>query len=409
MSSFAVDGLISGLQTKQIVSQLMALERRPLTLLQGKQTAQTSRLNALQGIKDQISSLMTSIANLTKPNALNTKTATLDAQSYSSAVLNVLVSPEATAGTFRVTVNQIATPTRVNSSGPMGQAINRTAPLASAGFRVAPVTTVNGNPATFSINGRVITIDATSTLDGVVSMINGSGAGVTASLVADSSGRANNAVQIISAPGTALQLGSGADTSNLLSVLNLTGATAAPNTVAAVQSGLCARGTLSTAITINGVTTVINQTNSSFKEKDNAAAIVTAINNTPNSTVTATDNGDGTFWLQQKTAGTQPAISVTTPGTGTGLIAATTKNGTDKIVSPLGLGAADINAVLASSRLQTAITAGGGAFTINGVQISYTASDSISSIVSRINASSAGVTASYDSTADQLKLTALQN
>ncbi len=230
MSSFAVDGLISGLQTKQIVSQLMALERRPLTLLQGKQTAQTSRLNALQGIKDQISSLMTSIANLTKPNALNTKTATLDAQSYSSAVLNVLVSPDAIAGTFRVTVNQIATPTRVNSSGPIGQAINRTAPLASAGFRVAPVTTVNGNPATFSINGRVITIDATTTLDGVVSMINGSGAGVTASLVADSSGRANNAVQIISAPGTALQLGSGADTSNLLSVLNLTGATAAPNT-----------------------------------------------------------------------------------------------------------------------------------------------------------------------------------
>jgi flagellar hook-associated protein 2 len=408
-STFAVDGLISGLQTRQIVAQLMALERRPLTLLQGRQTAQATRLTALQNVKSQISSLLDAINNLTKPNALNTKSATVDAASYSSGVLNVTVGPDATPGTFRVTVNQIATPTRVNSSGPIGQAINRSAPLASAGFRVAPITTVNGNPATFSINGRVISIDITTTLDDVITRINSSGAGVTASLVADASGRANNAVQLISAPGQAIQLGSGADTSNLLSVLNLTGAASQPNTVASVQSGQAARGTLSTAITINGVTTVINQTSSSFKEKDNAAFIVNAINNTPNSTVLATDNGDGTFWLQQKTAGTQAAISITTPGTGTGLIASTTRNGTDKIVSTLGLGAADITKVLASSRLQTPIATGGGTFTINGVQISYTDSDSISSIITRINNSTAGVTASYDSVADQLKLTALQN
>ena len=113
--------------------------------------------------------------------------------------------------------------------------------------------------------------------------------------------------------------------------------------------------------------------------------------------------------IQQKTAGTQAAISITTPGTGTGLIASTTRNGTDKMVSTLGLGAVDITKVLASSRLQTAVTAGGGTFTINGVQISYTDSDSISSIMTRINSSAAGVTASYDSVADQLKLTAIQN
>ena len=408
-STFSVDGLISGLQTRQIVDQLMTIERRPLTLLQGKQTAQSNQSSALSLIKSQMSALMTAIDNMTKPNALNNKSATVDAASYSSGVLNVIVSPDAAPGTFRVTVNQVATATRVNSSGPLGQAINRSTPLAGAGFRIAPITTVNGNPATFSINGRVISIDATTTLDGVITRINSSGAGVTASLVADATGRASNAVQLVSAPGVALQLGSGADTSNLLSVLNLSGAAATSNTVANVQSGLAARGTVSTAITINGVTTAINQTNSSFKEKDNAAFIVNAINNTPNSTVLATDNGDGTYWLQQKTAGTQAAISITTPGTGTGLIASTTRNGTDKMVSTLGLGAVDITKVLASSRLQTAVTAGGGTFTINGVQISYTDSDSISSIMTRINSSAAGVTASYDSVADQLKLTAIQN
>jgi flagellar hook-associated protein 2 len=64
---------------------------------------------------------------------------------------------------------------------------------------------------------------------------------------------------------------------------------------------------------------------------------------------------------------------------------------------------------MSSADLSTAITDGGsgnGAFMINGVTINYNAStDSIQNVLSRINSSGAGVTASYDSLNNRFVLT----
>ena len=56
-SAFAVGGLASGLDTKSIIAQLMQLEQRPLDLVKGQQTAHTSKMAAVQSIKDQITAL----------------------------------------------------------------------------------------------------------------------------------------------------------------------------------------------------------------------------------------------------------------------------------------------------------------------------------------------------------------
>lgn len=85
-------------------------------------------------------------------------------------------------------------------------------------------------------------------------------------------------------------------------------------------------------------------------------------------------------------------------------------NGTASVTSASGLGAAALYGPLASARLNTAITAvdgtGAGSFTINGETIDYNVNtDSLSDIIARINASTAGVTASYDGTQDRLVLT----
>jgi flagellar hook-associated protein 2 len=74
------------------------------------------------------------------------------------------------------------------------------------------------------------------------------------------------------------------------------------------------------------------------------------------------------------------------------------------------LGAARTSATLATAGLRTAITAvdgdGAGSFTINGVSIDYNVNtDSLSSVLKRINSSAAGVTASYDAVADRVILT----
>jgi flagellar hook-associated protein 2 len=82
-------------------------------------------------------------------------------------------------------------------------------------------------------------------------------------------------------------------------------------------------------------------------------------------------------------------------------------NGTDNVASYGSLGATRTTTTLANSGLKTAITAvdgtGAGTFTINGVAIDYNVNtDTLGMLMKRINASSAGVTASYDAVNDRM-------
>src|SRR5581483_11784951 len=416
-STFNIGGLVSGLDTNSIISKLMDLEQRPITLLQDQVTQEQNKLDAVHAIKTQVVAVQTALGALLRPSTVNAKTATADTPTTSPAVVSAVANADAVNGSFKVTVSQIATATRMTSASALGGAISRTATLGTAGFRVVPVTTSNGNPATFSINGKTISVDDTTTLDdgtanSVIAKINAAGAGVTASLVADPDGRANNRLQLVSDPGKTIQLGALGDTSNLLRVLNVADAVVQGNTAASVTSGAASAGVLNTSITINGVTTTINQGDAGFSAADNAAFIANAINNTANTTVRATANGDGTITLQQKTLGASQAIDVTAAGAGTGLAVARTQNGTDRIVSSANLGVIDLGKQLADSRLSTPISgldaSGSGQFSINGVAIKYSANDSIGTILNRINASSAGATAYYDPTQDRIRLAASQ-
>ncbi|HYC71888.1 MAG TPA: flagellar filament capping protein FliD [Opitutaceae bacterium] len=85
-------------------------------------------------------------------------------------------------------------------------------------------------------------------------------------------------------------------------------------------------------------------------------------------------------------------------------------NGTGSVASSSALGALKTTSPLASAGLRTAITAvdgtGAGIFTINGVDIAYNVNtDSLSAVMSRINAAGAGVTAAYDTVHDRVVLT----
>src|SRR5665213_10238 len=87
-----------------------------------------------------------------------------------------------------------------------------------------------------------------------------------------------------------------------------------------------------------------------------------------------------------------------------------TNNGMSTITSSGTLGATNQYATLANSRLKAPLTAvdgsGNGSFTVNGVNIAYNVNtDSLSSVLQKINQSSAGVTASYDGVADRVVIT----
>ncbi|MFN0073316.1 MAG: flagellar filament capping protein FliD [Chloroflexota bacterium] len=416
--TFQIDGLISGLKTQDMIAQLVALERRPVDILRIQVDRAAVRQKSLAAIKTQISSLDGTMKRLIAKGAINAKAAATDQALGSPTVVTATASSDAINGSFKVTVSQLATATRVLSSSPMGQVINRTSTLASAGFRITPVVANStGGAATFTINGSTMTVNGSTTLDdgtadSLIQKINTSGAGVTASLVADIDGRAQNRMQIVGAAGQQLQLGALSDTSNMLRLLNLADATAQAYTAANVTSGAVASGALNTSITINGVTTNINQNNGGFDAIQNAQAVADAINGNTSNVVSATALGDGTLRLTQKTLGSQQTINISVAGAGTGLTATSTQNGTDRILSTLSLGSTDVGKSLANSRLVTPIAGlavgGNGSFTVNGTTINYKDTDSIGAIVNRINSSTSGVTAFYDSVQDRIRLSAAQ-
>jgi flagellar hook-associated protein 2 len=79
-------------------------------------------------------------------------------------------------------------------------------------------------------------------------------------------------------------------------------------------------------------------------------------------------------------------------------------NNSASVTSASALGSLNLSAPLASAGLRTA-PSGDGSFTLNGVSISYNlATDSVKTVLERINNSSAGVSAAYDSATDRILL-----
>ena len=104
-----------------------------------------------------------------------------------------------------------------------------------------------------------------------------------------------------------------------------------------------------------------------------------------------------------------PVILGSATDTSNFLAAAKLKNnGSNHIESTRSVGAARTGAPLVDANLSTAVLDGGagtGEFKINGVSISFNSSqDSLQNILDRINSSSAGVTARYDTFNDQFTL-----
>ncbi|MFT3783351.1 MAG: flagellar filament capping protein FliD [Nibricoccus sp.] len=90
-------------------------------------------------------------------------------------------------------------------------------------------------------------------------------------------------------------------------------------------------------------------------------------------------------------------------------VARLANNGTGTISSAGSLGSTSTSSPLASARLRNAITAvdtsGNGSFSVNGVAIAYNVNtDSLSTIIQRINSAGTGVTASYDTASDRMVL-----
>jgi flagellar hook-associated protein 2 len=168
--STAIDGLISGLKTTDLINSLMTVEAGPQTLLKTKVAKTDTLVSALQGLNTKVASLAASATTAALPASWQAVTATSSDSSASATV-----SPGAQPSSLSFTVDKLAT-TQTSVTGSL------TGLAALFGGTVPTSVTVatgSGSSAT------VTSIDLTNitTVDGFASAINASGAGISVSVI----------------------------------------------------------------------------------------------------------------------------------------------------------------------------------------------------------------------------------
>lgn len=175
-------GLGSNLDVNNIVSQLMAIEQRPLTLLGVREARFQSTLSAIGQVKGVLSTVQTSLSVLKDASRF----ASFRATSSDSTVASAVTSAFADAGTFNVEVTQLASAQKLFSKA----FASADAAVGSGTLNIQFGTTTGSS---FSPNaGRpalAITVDAANnSLAGIRDAINAQKAGVSASIINDGSG-----------------------------------------------------------------------------------------------------------------------------------------------------------------------------------------------------------------------------
>lgn len=177
-------GLGSGLEVENIITQLMALEKKPLTSLQTKASTIDSKISAFGTVKSQLSTLSDAVTALSKASTWSAKTvSSSNATAVSAAVAN---GTNASVSSFSVTVSQLAR-TQSISSAP----VSTGATVGSGTLSFSLGTWGDGaTPAFTQGTAAAVSVDiaATDTMADIASKINKAGAGVTATVLKDVSG-----------------------------------------------------------------------------------------------------------------------------------------------------------------------------------------------------------------------------
>lgn len=178
----ASPGIGSGLDINNIVGQLMEIERRPLTALDGKEARQQAQLTAFGSLKGALSSFQNNISALTDPAKFTAVTANFS----DDAVATASASSSAIAGNFSVEVQTLAQAQKLKSE-------NFASPNAFIGSGALTIQFGSYSDGVFTLNpdkaAQSITIPPDqASLTGVRDAINDADAGVSASIINDGSG-----------------------------------------------------------------------------------------------------------------------------------------------------------------------------------------------------------------------------
>ena len=182
ISGVSTSGILSGIDMNGLVSQIIAIEERPITLLTLRQNDYELKIASVLNLSAKLASYKSSIEALNDSEKFNTKTASVSKTSGGTELLTVSADTSAAAGSYSVKVNQLASASKKASDGWIDT--NSTAIASATGsfkFKVGS-------------SGAVTSIGVTSstTLQGLKNSINNAKAGVTASIINDGTGSNGN-------------------------------------------------------------------------------------------------------------------------------------------------------------------------------------------------------------------------
>ena len=406
-----IGGFYAPFDTEAVIKQLTAIRMRQVTLLEQKGTDNDAKKGAVNSVQTAMKAFLEKVKALAAPQSVSGMTATA-----SGTAVSVSALPGAQAGIFTVNVTQLATATRLQGA-PAAAGIDATKAMNRSNFGTVPtngtftIATANGGSQTFTVGPaaaqtgvalqsanidmavtsgtftigtvgggtQTITINAaTDSLNDVISAINSAGVGLTASIVNDANGRANR-LQLTSSNGDII-LGGPGDSSNFLSAMRLL--STPPGTTRTGEA-------FTQQMSLNDVIADINASSIGV-----TASITSDSYGRPTILTVTSTQGNISFGSGSDSSNFLAATGLLTSSPGT------TRSSSNPI-----------SRLSTSAKLQDAgfnggpPNAGDQAIVINGVSISYNAAtDSLTDVINRINASQAGVTARYDSLTDTVRL-----
>lgn len=154
--SLSIDGIASGLNTTELIEQLMQIERRPITQMQ-------QRMDAWRDVNMRLANLETKLGNL----LLSSTFEAIKATSSAADAVTATARADAAVGTYRIVVKQVAKAQIVASASPLS----------------TPASDPLGLSGTVTVNGVAVTVDASMSLRDIASALNASEAGVRATIV----------------------------------------------------------------------------------------------------------------------------------------------------------------------------------------------------------------------------------
>lgn len=185
MATISSIGIGSGLDVNSIITQMVALQKKPLTALTTAATKIDTQISTYGQIKSLVSTLSDAASKLTLDSTWNAKKVTSsDDTSVTASITGV-----ASAGAFSVGVSQLARAQSASSASHAAKSTFGAGTLSiqlgtwSADSSGAPSSFAEGAAAAISVK-----VTASDTLTSIASKINGSGAGVTATVMTDSGG-----------------------------------------------------------------------------------------------------------------------------------------------------------------------------------------------------------------------------